>query len=545
MNHYDEMTCLLYLDGQLDRARARELSEHVDTCGECRQLLHALEGESRLLRAALSEEEESVPAHLLEYTPEGARREAVPLAWVSALGLAGAGAYSLWAWFVEPVTQQLNQAGFGSDSLLAMLFFGGVFWKGWDTMFDLTELLAAATLMTLAVVFLRRSWRRTSTLAVVLGALVCVLAMPPAVSAAEIRRANNVVVAADEVIKNDLIVYADTVKIEGTVEGDAILFGRNHTINGRVTGDVLAFGYLVRINGQVDGNVRTFSSFLSLNGTVAKNVSTFSQSFEFETKSQVLGSLTMMAAMATVDGRVTRDLIAMASENRVDGNIGGTALIAGDKITIGPSTEIQGKVKITSGRQPNISEKAKLHAGPPEIKIEKRRPDYGDPRYYWRQTLRWGAAFVLGLVIALLLPGFLRETVREGDRYALSLGVGVLALIVTPIAAALVCLTIVGLAVGITGLIFYLVALYSSQIFAGAFLGEKLLGRSKGVGGVLARLAVGLLVIRVLMMLPTWGGLAIQLAVVVFGLGAMTLTIFKRLQPEAPQPLPTAAPAAL
>ena len=32
-----------------------------------------------------------------------------------------------------------------------MLFFGGVFWKGWETMVNLTELLAAVTLVILAL----------------------------------------------------------------------------------------------------------------------------------------------------------------------------------------------------------------------------------------------------------------------------------------------------------------------------------------------------------------------------------------------------------
>ena len=70
MTHFDEMTCLLYLDGQLDRERAAELSEHIDSCADCRTLLGALESESRLLRGALTEEDEPVPARLLAHAPE-------------------------------------------------------------------------------------------------------------------------------------------------------------------------------------------------------------------------------------------------------------------------------------------------------------------------------------------------------------------------------------------------------------------------------------------------------------------------------------------
>jgi len=45
MIHFDEMACLLYLEGQLDPERARELAAHTGECAACRTLLHALERE--------------------------------------------------------------------------------------------------------------------------------------------------------------------------------------------------------------------------------------------------------------------------------------------------------------------------------------------------------------------------------------------------------------------------------------------------------------------------------------------------------------------
>ena len=61
MNHFDEMACMLYLEGQLDPPREQELVAHTGECAECRTLLRALEHESHLLSAALTEENESMP----------------------------------------------------------------------------------------------------------------------------------------------------------------------------------------------------------------------------------------------------------------------------------------------------------------------------------------------------------------------------------------------------------------------------------------------------------------------------------------------------
>ena len=531
MSHFDEMTCLLYLDGQLDRERAVELSAHIETCGECRTLLAALESESRLLRSALTEEEESVPVRLLEFAPEAKKREAAPLAWLATLGFAGSGAFTLWTWIVDPWQQQLNQAGFGGDSFLAMLFFGGVFWKGWETMVNLTELLAAVTLVILAVALFRRGWRRTPTVAVVLGALAGLLVLPPAASAAEIRKTTDVQVDAGEVVKNDLIAAGRSVKIDGTVEGDLIVFCQNLTMNGHVTGDVIGFAQFVRIKGQVDGNVRVFSNLTTLTGRVEKNVSSFSQTFELDSKSEIGGSLMFFTAMGTLDGRVGRDLIGFGAEHRLDGFVGGSATLTGERLTIGPSAEIAGKTKFTGQKQPSVSDKAKL-GSPIEVIIQTHRPDYANPSYYWRQTLRWGAAFMLGLVVALLMPGFMRDTMREGDRYGLSLGAGVLSLVVTPVAAVIACITIVGLAMGIVSILAWITMLYAAQIFAGAFLGQKMLGPAESAGALIGRLAIGLLVIRVATMLPYVGVLA-WLVVAVYGFGVFTLAVVKRSRPEA------------
>src|SRR5437870_6399249 len=62
MKHLDEMTCLLYLERQLDRARGLEVSLHTQECENCRTLLRALERESRLLTRAMFEDNEPLPS---------------------------------------------------------------------------------------------------------------------------------------------------------------------------------------------------------------------------------------------------------------------------------------------------------------------------------------------------------------------------------------------------------------------------------------------------------------------------------------------------
>ena len=127
LRHLDEMTCLLYLERQLDRARGLEVSAHTQECETCRTLLRALERESRLLTRAMLEENEPLPSRLAQFQ-EKARRS-MQWIWGLAFGLAATGAYALYTGYVQPWQQQLEQAGFGGSNLLNLLIFQSTFWK--------------------------------------------------------------------------------------------------------------------------------------------------------------------------------------------------------------------------------------------------------------------------------------------------------------------------------------------------------------------------------------------------------------------------------
>src|SRR5881275_3450922 len=89
--HLDEMTCMLYLERQLERTRALEVSAHTQSCGVCRTLLRAIERESRLLTRAMLEEEEPLPARIAIFQ-ERVRRS-MQWVWMVVFGFAATAIY--------------------------------------------------------------------------------------------------------------------------------------------------------------------------------------------------------------------------------------------------------------------------------------------------------------------------------------------------------------------------------------------------------------------------------------------------------------------
>ena len=529
MNHFDEMTGLLYLEGQLDNDHAEQVRAHSSSCADCRALLRALQTESVWLRASLEADDEPVPARLVQAPQQGG----APWGWLSALALSAGGAYTLWSGFIEPWQAQAAQAGFTQGNLLTMLFFSGAFWKGWDAMRSLTEFLAVATLGLVVMWLLRRRLRRMMTVAVVMGAIVFAFALSPSAGAADLRHGDpNYTLPAGEVVHTDLIISADSTRIDGDVEGDLIAFSRSVTVNGHIKGDVISFSQELRINGPVDGNVRAFVQMLQLNSNVARNVMAWAGDVNLEQDAKVNGTMTLGAGHAELRGTLTGDLLAFLGDMEINGSLGRNALIRAGHLTIGQNAVIAGQTKAELHEQPEVSPSAKFGT-PIDVTIHKREhgPSYSSGRYYLHQCLKWGASFVFGLVLLFLMPGFFLDTVRSCNKYAPAIGFGLLVLPGIFLAAIIACITVVGLGVGISALMFWVVAIYAAQVFVGAWLGEKILGAGVGTGAALGRLALGLLVLRALGMLPFLGGW-MSFAVVVWGMGAVALAVYKHLRPQ-------------
>lgn len=537
MIHFDEMACLLYLEGQLDRERSREMDAHIKECGACRDLLHALQHETMLLSSALTEDNEPIPARVI-----GAQARSLPAwIWTAAFGAFAAGVYLFWTVGIGPWFDQLSNAGFGGTDVFSMIVFSGAFWEGWSDMIDAMQIGALILLVILAIGWIRRRTRRSVAIAVVMPALLFALALPQQAGAAEVRRGRSVVVAAGEVVHNDLIAAGPSVRIDGTVEGDVIAATRNLTVTGHVTGDVIGFAGETVIDGIVDGNVRVFSRSLILQGNVGKNVTAFANTLDLITSGNVGGGMIAFAAEADLDGKIQRDLLGVIARSELDGLIGGQVWIRGGNLTVAPTAEIRGPATFEGPQQPVVESGAKL-ASPirTEITQEMGRSRRSVGRDATRAIFSYGAAVLVGVLLLVIFPGFFRATMRETGTIGLPIGIGAIALIASIFLVIFgILMLFIGVGAGVATVMAYAPILYVAQVFVGAWLGNKIMGEPPAVtGAVVGRMAVGLLILHVVRLIPFLGGL-VGLVVLLWGTGAVLLGFYRMSRMEtAPTPLP-------
>lgn len=526
MTHLDEMTCLQYLEGLLDRERAEEISHHAASCVECGLLMRALESESQLLSAALKEQDESVPARLLSPVMQ----ERTPWAWIASFGLAAAGIYWLWGSIIDPWQQQLQSAGLGETDLLTTLLFRGEPWNWWQSIWTVMQVMAAISLGVVGFYLVRRSLRRWHTVALVMPALVLGLITPSGASAVEVHHNEaNYTLPAGQTVNDDLLIGGASVRIAGTVQGDVIFGGNELNISGHVTGDVLFSGSLLTISGTVDGNIRGAGSYVTITGKVGKNIMFFGGTIELSSVAEVGQDLFMLGGQLMVDGHIGRDLFVHDGRISIEGEVGRNVQAhVTDEFRVGSNAVIQGKTTLSATKQPEVDAGAKL-GSPIDVTIRTVGPRYTSGSYYWHLALSWGAAFIFGMILIILFREFFAQIAAGTQRFS-SFGLGLLLLIAVPIVCIVICFTVVGIPISISSLFLYLIAVYSAKTFVAVWLGQKMMGDTLSVPGLIGRLAAGLVVVYALEEIPYHIGFLIWVIVVSLGLGALSIATFKHMR---------------
>jgi len=411
-------------------------------------------------------------------------------------------------------------------------------WKGWQSMVTFLEVLAMLTLAGLGAMFFRRRIRRGSALALVFAGFCTLLALPMGASATEKRSGQNPTVGKEETIKGNIYLAGDRVRVEGTVDGDVFAAGKDIDIDGHVTGDVISAGRFLRIRGTVDGNVRSAGNTAVISGTVGKNMMWFGDSTTVDGAGKVGGSVTMFGGTLSIDGHLGRDILFYGDEVNVNGDVGGGIRQKGHTMIIGSGAQVDGPIHFDGDRPAIVSPGAKL-ASPVEFKQMEKKQSYREGHYYVWQVI-WAAAFILfGLVLFALMPNFSQDAVKSAEHYGASAGLGVLVLCGVPIAACIACVTVVGLFIGISAFFLWYASLYFAQVIVGAVIGQWLMGRTSELWPLIGRMTVGLVILRLGTTIPHLGGW-VKLAAILWGIGAISLALYRRFQPVIAPSVPSA-----
>jgi cytoskeletal protein CcmA (bactofilin family) len=330
----------------------------------------------------------------------------------------------------------------------------------------------------------------------------------------------------------DVYAAAGQIDFPGEAEADVVAAARTMTVTGLVRGDLVVLAHRLVIAGRVLDDVRVAARVVTLEGEVGDGLLAAAEVVRLTSASRVGGMAWIAARRVELAGRVGGDVRAAAARVRIAGTLQGDVVLAARDIEMLPGARIAGNLTYWSSQEARIAPSAQV-AG----RVERRQPEFLDRagRVLTILGIVTRVVFVLNLFVAGVILFFLfpRLTISAaatvGNRPWASLGMGLAVLVLTPLTAMSLMLTVIGIPLALTLVWLYMAALLLGFLTAAFYLAEVVLRVLRRAtrpprGARIAALAAVLIVLASVRFVPIAGPLVLALLLIA-GVGAWTLRL--------------------
>jgi cytoskeletal protein CcmA (bactofilin family) len=335
-------------------------------------------------------------------------------------------------------------------------------------------------------------------------------------------------------VTSDLYAFGGGVDIQADVEGDLVAAGGRVVTIGRVEGNLIVVAGSVFAGGSVAHNVRTAGGAVTITAHVSRNLNAGGGTVVLTPEAVINGRARLAGGEVRVAGTIAKKLHAAGAVIVLAGEFQDDVELVAQEIEVLPTARIKGRLTYWSPRDAKIDRKAKIQGrvihNQPEL--PRALTSTGMALLTVSRLLFMAGLMVTGVALYLLFPVFtVLASHTIGSDPAKSLGIGLMLVVATPVAAILTMLTILGIPLGLILFVLYFAALlvgflvtafYVGDVGARAFHHRGGRSRSMRVLWLMLALAVLALVNQV----PLVGGAAMATAVLL-GLGAMSLHIWR------------------
>lgn len=319
------------------------------------------------------------------------------------------------------------------------------------------------------------AWYNLPMKKTLVGLALLALLLPAAASAAEVKLEEAYYLQKGETLNTNLYFAGEGAFIFGDARGDIVAVGGKINIEGTVSGDVLVAGGNIDIGGTVNNDVRVAGGNITIKGTISGDLVVAGGQIFILPGTVINGDLLLGGGMVKMDGMVNGNIRSGAGQMVINGEVRGNVDVASDDLALGDKAVIGGNFVYRSTHEAKISPSAVIRG---ETTFDKRgeggrniaRGFFGGFAILsFLMTL--AAALFFGLVFKKVSGAVVHASMHDVWR---NLGRGFVFLVVTPILAVVLFVTIIGVPLGILTLLGYAFLLLLSCVFAAITAGAWL-----------------------------------------------------------------------
>jgi hypothetical protein len=339
---------------------------------------------------------------------------------------------------------------------------------------------------------------------------------------------------------------------------DLFVAGGTVTARGSAAGDGHFAGFDVGVETEVAGDVYAAGGAVTIRAAVGEDVTAMGMSVSLADSAGVGGNARLMGGSVVIEGPVAGALLATGGEVVIDAEIAGDVRVAAGELRFGPRARIGGRLDYAGPEElaipATVIDPARVtftRAAHMERMAEASR-EWGGREYpelpgakaaFGFLVITIGFFVVLAAVALALAPDRVEAMRREAlARPGVALLGGVVGLAtvfgLVPVAAMTIVgiplLPVVLLAALILWTLGYAFGVYVVALRVWTMMG----GEEPAMAGRLGIYAAGLLVVALLNVVP-FAGWALNFTLVLFGIGALAVPVYRRLFTRTP-PLPVA-----
>lgn len=329
----------------------------------------------------------------------------------------------------------------------------------------------------------------------------------------------NLVLASGEVY-NNLYAVGGNVTINSNITGDLIVAGGNVTIEGSVEKDLIVAGGTVYVNGAVGEDLRVAGGNVTINGTIGGDLLAAAGSLLVSERSNIGGDAVFTGGEVDLSAPVTGRLKASGGNVTINSAITGEAeIVADSKVTFGSAAVLGANAVYKAPEQATIRDGAQVS----EVRYEEySRADRGKGNagaiasiFTIGFLIKLAAMIIAALVLFKMFPRTANTMVNNlGNHPWLSLLVGFIAMIVAPIAAVLLFISLIGFYLGLIILAIWIAYMIVSALLAAVFIGvwiTKQLVKKDTLVVDWQSIVIGVVVLGIISVIPVIGWLFILL----------------------------------